>query len=240
MDIYSDMRTYFLDLVRSRTWNQETIEVNVRTLKPEEAIGDPREKDYPIIKGRERMLEADFHGAKGQAFTDTAGWFQGTLQEIAELPLDDNFRRAVFTAGLNAVMRHADKIGGTIHCRDESPVTCAHELAAYVAERYDHPKIAMVGLQPRMVEALGSRFPLRVTDLDEENIGGKHYGVVIEDPKKTPANLEWCDVAVITGSAAVNATLGNLLTGKPTICFGVTGAAPCAILGLERFCPYGT
>ncbi len=40
----------------------ETIQVRVRTLSPQEAIGDPEDKDYPLTKGRERMMEAEFKG----------------------------------------------------------------------------------------------------------------------------------------------------------------------------------
>jgi len=78
-----------------------------RALSPEEAIGTPEDDDYPLMKGRERLMEAVFKGARGQAFTDMFGDFGGSLEDIANMDLKNNFKRAVFIATLNAVMRHA-------------------------------------------------------------------------------------------------------------------------------------
>jgi len=80
--------------------------ISSRPLTPEEAIGRPDRTDYPILKGKEFMIEATFRDAKGQAFTDMPGNFQSTLQDILDLELKDNFERAVFIAGFNAVMRY--------------------------------------------------------------------------------------------------------------------------------------
>ena len=229
-----------MELIQKNGWDGETIQVRVGTLTPAQAIGEPEEKDYPIIKGREHMLEAVFREARGHAFTDTAGDFEGTLREIAAMDLADNYQRAVFVAGLNAVMRRAGLAERTVHCRDASPPQCAGELARHVAEKYGKPRIAMVGLQPRMVEALSASFPIRVTDLDQDNIGRQKFGITIEGPEMTPKNLEWCDLALITGSCLANGTILDLLPDKPAIYFGVTGAGPSVLLGLERFCPYGS
>ena len=212
----------------------------MRTLTPEEAIGNPEDQDYPIIKGRERVVEADFRGAKGQAFTDSPGHFAGTLGQIAALDLKDNHERSVFVAALNAVMRHLGLADKTIHCRDEAPPLCARELAEYIRTNYGRPKIALVGLQPRMLQVLSKEFKVRVTDLDEDNIGRVKFGAPIGGPEETPANIEWCDVAVVTGSTLANATITQLLSEKPTIYFGVTVAGPAAMLGLLRFCPHGS
>ncbi len=39
-------------------------------LNPKEAIGTPDRNDYPILKGKELIIEATFKDAKGQSFTD--------------------------------------------------------------------------------------------------------------------------------------------------------------------------
>ena len=240
MDIYQEMKQGFSDLIEANGWEQETIRVKVRTLSAEEAIGNPADRDYPIIKGRERMIEADFRGAKGQAFTDMPGGFSGTLMQIAEMPLETNHQRAVLLAALNAVMRGAGRVEKTIHCRDDAPPRCAGELADYIEEKYGRPRIAMIGLQPRMAQALAERFELRVTDLDEDNIGLEKFGLTIGGPGQTLDNIAWCDLVLATGSIMANATITDILSDKPTIYFGVTVAGPAALLNLERFCSRAT
>ncbi|MBU2550765.1 MAG: hypothetical protein KKB20_20315 [Proteobacteria bacterium] len=240
MNVYDRLKTGFEELIESNGWENEGIRVQVRTLSPDEAIGRPEDQDYPIIKGRERMMEAEFHGARGQAFTDMPGGFSGTLKQIAEMELESNYARAVFLACLNAVMRHAGSVEGTVHCRDDAPPRCAAELAGYIEEKYGRPRIAMIGLQPRMVQVLAGRFEVRVTDLDEDNIGRDKFGVVIGGPDRTLDNIAWCDVALVTGSTLANATIMDVLSAKPTIYFGVTAAGPAVMLELERFCPLGS
>jgi hypothetical protein len=45
---------------------EDIIRVSARALSPEEAIGNPEHDDYPLIVGRERMMEAEVAGACGQ------------------------------------------------------------------------------------------------------------------------------------------------------------------------------
>ena len=239
MDVYDRLKAGFLELIEERGWGEENIKVNVRTLTADEAIGHPEDQDYPIIKGRERMMEASFHGAQGQAFTDMPGGFTGTLKQIAEMDLKSNYERAVFLAALNAVMRHTSEADKTVHCRDDDPPACGRELSEYISRKYGHPKIAMIGLQPRMVQNLVKDFEIRVTDLDDDNIGQVKFGVRIDGPDKTLENLAWSDLALVTGSTLANATITEILSDKPTIYFGVTVAGPAAMLKLERFCPLG-
>lgn len=64
------------------------------------------------------MLEADFKGAKGQAFTSTPSTFEGSLKDIS-LDLHDNSHdRSLFIASLNAVMKYLGKTDRTIHCKN--------------------------------------------------------------------------------------------------------------------------
>jgi hypothetical protein len=96
----------------------------------------------------------------------------------------------------------------------------------------------MVGLQPRMLEAFSREFEVRVTDLDENNIGQEKYGIIIGPPQRTKANLNWCDVALITGTTLINNTIGEFKTEKPVIYYGATITGPAHLLGLRHFCPY--
>jgi uncharacterized protein (DUF4213/DUF364 family) len=239
MDFVDMMRLDLVNLIQKKNLHDAPVRIRVTTLSPEEAIGNPEHDDYPLIKGRERMMEAEFEGAKGQAFTDRFGNFDGTLGVVAELPFANSYQRAVFIATLNAVMRRFDLCERTIHCRDDEPPKCAKDLVAYMESHYGHPKIAMVGLQPRMLEHLSSRFNVRVTDLDDENIGTKKFGVLIEGPEAMDCNLEWCDLVFATGSTLCNATLHDMARDKPIVFFGVTAAGPAELLNLPRFCPMG-
>ncbi|MBW2618522.1 MAG: hypothetical protein JRC92_06580 [Deltaproteobacteria bacterium] len=240
MDYYEKLRRSMKEQIEKEGWGEEMVLVKARTLTPEEAIGNPEDRDYPLIIGRERMMAAEFRGVQGQAFTDMFGEFQGSLAQIAEMELVNNFRRAVFLASLNALMRARGVVERTVHCRDDAPPKCAAELADYVAERFGRPKVGLVGLQPRMVQALSRRFPLRLTDMDQDNIGGERFGVIVEGPEKTEEMLAWCDLALVTGTTFSNATVPGMPTGKPSLFYGVTVAAPAVVLGLERFCPLGS
>ena len=188
MDTYAKLRRALTETMESQDWGREEVRVKVRTLTPQEAIGDPEHQDYPLIKGRERMMAAGFRGFQGQAFTDQFGDFQGSLEEVAGMDLANNFRRAVFLATLNAVLRARGRAEKTIHCKDEAPPQCAAALAEMVGGRFGNPKVALVGLQPRMAQALGARFPLRITDMDRDNIGAEKFGGYRGGPGKDPGD----------------------------------------------------
>ena len=240
MDAFTRMKTRFLELIEENQLGAVPVRVSVRDLTPEEAIGNPEDRDYPLVKGRERLLEAEILGSRGQAFTDAPGNFSGTLKSVSFLQLTDNRSRAVFIAALNALMRHLGLVEKTIHCKDASPPLCALDLVKHVRENYGNPRIAMIGFQPRMAQALAKTFALRVMDMDPDNIGQTKSGVLIEGPEQTQKNIAWCDLALVTGSTVSNGTVHELLTGKPALFFGVTIAGPAVLLGLNRYCPCGS
>jgi len=238
--LYQTIREKFIKLIKEHGLEGEEVIVRAATLSPEQAIGNPEDKDYPIVKGVERLMQAEFRVGRGQAFTDRYGNFSGRLADIAAMDLNNNFRRAVFIASLNAVMRQLGMIDRTVHCKDEQPRECSLELVKYIEANYGQPKIAMVGFQPRMVEALAKKFELRVTDMDRENIGREKFGVSIDDPTKTGHNLDWCDIALVTGTTAVNGTIEQFGINRPVVFYGVTISGAARLAGLNRFCPLGS
>lgn len=240
MNHIEQLRKHFLELVITHGFQNQEVEVRVKTLTPEESIGNPEHDDYPLTKGRERMMEALFMGSRGQAFTDMFGNFSGSMTEALELYPSNNFRRAIFLSSLNALSRHLGIVDKTIHCKDDKPPQCAKELASMMKKNYGQARVAIVGLQPRMVEALSPEFEIRVTDMDSENIGKSKFGATIQGPEQTPDNLEWCDVALVTGTTLTNSTLSDIMKDKTTILYGVTCAAASHFLNIKRFCPYGT
>lgn len=242
MDIYAVLRRRAMELAEEAGLLASPVEVHARVLTPPEAIGDPGRADFPLQRGEERLVEAQFQGARGQAFTDQPGHFAGTLEEIFNLSLGDNYTRAVFVAALNALLRHLGRATGTVHCRDEGPRRCAGELINYLRARFGVPRVGFVGLQPALVEACAGHFPVRVLDLDPENIGRERAGVMIEDGRgDTGAMRRWADVLLVTGSTLANGTITEWLDAPcPAIFYGTTIAGAAALLGLPRFCPCST
>lgn len=239
-EFYQTIRREFARLIKEHGLEGEEVTVRAAALSPEQAIGNPEDRDYPIVKGEERLMQAEFRGSLGQAFTDRYGNFSGRLADIADMELNNNFRRAVFIASLNAVMRHLGLIDRTVHCKDNQPRECSQELVNHIEQNYGQPRIAMVGFQPRMVEALAKRFSLRVTDMDPVNIGQEKFGVKIDDPARTRENLDWCDLALVTGTTVVNGTIDQFRIDKPVVFYGVTIAGTARLLGLKHFCHCGS
>ncbi len=237
--MHDTIRKEFIKLIKEHGLEGEEVIVRATALSTEQAIGNPEDKDYPLVRGVERLIQAEFRGSRGQAFTDMYGDFTGRLSEIAEMDLQNNFRRAIFISSLNAVMNHLGLVTQTVHCKDKQPRECATELASYIEKSYGQPRVAMVGFQPRMVEALAKQFELRVSDMDRDNIGQEKFGVKIDDPRQTAENLKWCDIALVTGTTIVNDTIDQFITSKPVVFYGVTISGAAKLLGLNRFCPFG-
>lgn len=247
MDVLQQAQQQLITLCTTNNIDQ-TLPVTVRCLTPDEAIGSEASSEFVIKKGKERVIEADFDGAAGQAFTDHPGDWQGSLEELLHLDLTDTGRRAVFTAGLNAVLRRLNRATGTIHCRDDEPSRCGEEFTNLLYERFGIAEYGLIGLQPAILEAMGDGFGtarLRVLDLNEENIGQERFGVTVWDGDKDLQRLiDWCEVGVATGSSVVNGSIDDLLkrfaaAGKPLVFFGNTISGVAALLDLPRLCPFG-
>lgn len=238
MDFYNVLKKELIEIYKQMP--DEAIKiVSSRPLSPEEAIGRPERTDYPILKGKEFMIEATFRGAKGQAFTDMPGNFEGNISEILRFELENNLERSLFIAGFNAVMRYLGRASNTVHCKDKEPKACADMLPEYLEKNFGRPKIAFIGYQPAMLERLSSIFELRVVDLDKDNIGASRFGFIIRGPEATNEVLEWGDIILATGSTCTNGTIENFLDKKPVVFYGVTIAGPATVFGFKRYCPYG-
>lgn len=225
-----------------------TLPITVRCLTPDEAIGAEASSEFVIKKGKERVIEAEFDGAAGQAFTDHPGDWRGSLEELMQLDLTETGQRAIFTAGLNAVLRRLDRATGTIHCLNDEPSRCGEEFTNLLYERFGIADYGLIGLQPAILEAMGDGFGtarLRVLDLNEDHIGQERFGVTIWDGEKDLLRLiDWCEVGVATGSSVVNGSINDLLkqfdaAGKPLVFFGNTISGVAALLDLPRLCPFG-
>lgn len=238
MDLYIKLKEYFTKLVKEKKIEKEEIEVSFRLLEGIDVLGDTKRKDYPLLTGKEKILEAEFGGAKGQAFTLAGSAFHGTVQDIINLELEKEYDRGLFIAALNAVMKHFDLIKGTVHCKGEEPEECACELVEIFKEKKD-TRIAVIGYQPAFIEALvKTGFKIRVLDLNKENIGSRNLGVLIEDGVKDYEEIvDWADLILCTGSTIVNGTIIDYIDlDKDVYFYGNTIAGPAKILGLKRIC----
>jgi uncharacterized protein (DUF4213/DUF364 family) len=234
---YDELRKKFKKIVEENNLMHEKIEVAGTVLSPKEAIGNPSRNDFPILKGKEKLMEASFKGEKGQAFTDMPGNFSGTVEEILNRKLETNFDKSVFISTINAVCKYLNITDRTIHCKDDEPEQCAKELVDYIKENYGSPKIAQIGFQPSMLQRLSENFQVRIVDLDEDNIGKIKFGVKVEDGKSSTQDLlEWCDLVLATGSTVANGTITNFIKEKPVIFYGTSAAGPTALMNLKRFC----
>ncbi|OGP62330.1 MAG: hypothetical protein A2V65_05295 [Deltaproteobacteria bacterium RBG_13_49_15] len=236
-EVYEEVKEKLVEICKSQNLLTQPVKVRARALTTEEAIGNPEADDFPLQKGKERLMQAKFFQSLGQAFTDQYGDFEGTLGDILNGSLENNFRRAVFVSTVNAVLRYLGRIDKTIHCRDREPADCATELASYIKRNYGIIKIALIGFQPRMVESLAAQFSLRVLDMDQDNIGARKFHVTIEGAEKTDETVGWADLVVVTGTTLVNGTIANFLGKKHNFFYGTTISGVAHLMNWKRFCP---
>ncbi|HUT54317.1 MAG TPA: DUF364 domain-containing protein [bacterium] len=243
--ILEQCRDMLRDLVSKPGLDRVEIQVLAKPLSAEEAIGTPGRRDFPIIEGKEMMIEASVLGARGQAFTDSPSDFAGRIRDILELPLADNRGRAVFVSALNAILRHLEMVEGTVHCKDDDPEKCALEIAA-LARKSGANSVGLIGLNPAIAEALVREFgteSVRIADLNRQNIGRKKFGVEIRDGRsETEDMIRASDLVLITGTTVVNGTFDDLWNlarreGKAAVVYGVTAAGVSRLINLPRVCP---
>lgn len=237
ISIYDILKKALEKQINSHNLADKPIDITCKALSAKQAIGTPDHDDYPIIKGKEVMVEADFLNAKGQSFTDDFENRAYRVKDLLSMDLFTNRKRASFIAGLNAVYRYLDMADKTIHCRDKEPVLCAEKLPDIIQK---DSKVLLVGHQPRFLEKLASYCQVRAVDLDKDNIGKDFFSVTIEPEEQTEDGVNWCDMIFATGSTIVNNSISNFIDAdKPVVFYGVTISAPAKILNLITFCEYG-
>lgn len=244
--MFEKLKTALIELSKGTGLLESEVKIAVKGLTPKEAIGVTERKDFPLLHGKECLIQANFRNALGQAFTDSPGNFKGRIKEILGLELTDNGERALFIATLNAVMRYLGTADKTIHCKNESPELCAKEIVRSIIDKYGaNANVGIIGFQPAIIDNFSKSISsqnIKVTDLDQENIGKVKYGVPVWDGRKMEEELfKTCDVVLATGSTIVNDTLGQLtdLSGrycKPLYFYGTTIAGPAKVLNLARLC----
>jgi len=242
---YAQLKEHFVALAKEHSLLGESISISARILKNEEAIGNPTRQDYPLLKGKEFLMEASFRDCRGQAFTDAPCEKVSTLAEILALPLDNTEHRALFVASLNAVVRYLKPELTTVHCRDDEPEECAGEIIRRLQQQ-TVAKVGLVGLQPAILELLATTFGAEnvfCVDRDEHQRGSSKFGVPIKwgDEQETAELFEQSDLVLATGSTVVNGSLPGLLAlaekeDVPICFFGTSIAGAAELMSLKRYC----
>ena len=235
-------------IVDEQGWHEIGVSVSVKTLSPEEAIGNPKRRDFPIVEGKERVIEVEVMGCKAQAFTDSPREFSGTIGDVLALPLDTNSERAIFIGTLNAILKYRGRIEATLHCKDEEPERCAHEITAYIRCKHGMINVGLVGLNPAIAESLVKTFGaehVNITDLNYDNIGKIKYGVTIRDGRTGTVDMvKASDLILMTGTTLVNNTFDGIRRlinkyNKEYLIYGVTASGINELLDFQGICPYG-
>ncbi|MEZ4485415.1 MAG: DUF364 domain-containing protein [Syntrophotaleaceae bacterium] len=242
---YQRLREKFVQMLRDKALLDDNVVIQTRILQTAEAIGNPDRQEYPLLKGKEFLMEAAFRGARGQAYTDDPAEFVGPLRDIAALALQGTGERALFIACLNAVVRYLEPELGTVHCKDNQPEECAREMVAFV-KTFKPGFIGMIGLQPAILECLADAFGasnLACLDRDEAFRGQTKFAVPIEwgDREALDKLFARSDLVLATGSTIVNGSLPEILefaerSAVPIYFFGTSIAGAAHLLGLNRLC----
>jgi len=223
-----------------------SLEINIssRALKNEEAIGNPDRKDFPLLTGKEVLLQAEIDGYLGQAFTSDPIAYQGSIKAILELSGERPGNYALMVATLNALTNKMGKANKTIHCLNNEPEDCAKQICKEVIENHGYCKVGIIGYQPAILEHCAQAFGqenVMITDLNPDNVGDERYGVKVMDGfTDTEKLVDFADVLLVTGTILANGTDESvlmLIQDKPFYFFGTTCAGLAYINDYKRLCP---
>jgi len=242
---YKRVHERLLQIVEKSHLLDKEITIKTHILKPTEAIGKPERKDFPLLKGKEVLMQATFMKMKGQAYTDAPSEFSGPLREIIDLRLEGSRQKALFIAALNAVMRYLYPDIGTVHCKDNEPEECAQEIKRFV-QTLRPRSVGVIGLQPAILDAMATLLGtdnVVCIDRDEDNRNQVKYGVPIGwgDDKGLENLFKASDVVLATGSSSSNGSLADILNmseryNTPVYFYGVTIAGTARLMGLNHLC----
>ena len=232
-DVYTTIRLAFQDVVNAKEIQDRTVTVSARDF---DAAGSGD------LHGKEIKLTGEYEGAAGECFTSFPGEFNGTIAELMALDIEHNpVDRSVYIAGINAVLNKYELADDCLSCDEADRKRCASRIVQQFKKNNGKVNCLLVGYQEEMAQALSEAFPLRILDLDQDNIGREVYGVLIEDGATAYQDASrWAEVIVCTGSAFANGTIYDYIKlPKDVQFYGTTIAGAARILELRRICPFG-
>ena len=225
-----ELKENFINIVEKNSLQHENIEVKTHLSSPH---------------GEETLIEADFKGNKGQAFSTGAINFQGKIEDILNIDLNTSENRALFIACTNAVLKHLNLIEGTVHCNGKEAKRCAQRIAYGFSRRYGmFLTVGMVGLQPIIAEALIKKIGKEnIRICDGKNKDKNFYGVLIEDERNMKDIVAGSFLTLANGNAIADGKIDEIIKtfkednkSRIVIFYGVTIASAQKLLGLKRIC----
>ncbi len=244
-DLLQDAKRRFIAEIESQGSGCDDLNDDVVVSSPlssKDALGEPDRDDFPLLSGKEVLMQAVYRGFVGQAFTAASGSFHGSLGDVLELPLQSTFERAVFISTMNAVLRCSGLVEKTVHCKNDGPKECALRMGSWIKEQ-GAKRVGLVGMQPALLEALVNALgPERVMVSDLADAGTTRYGVRVLDGTESSHMFEDCQLMLITGSTLANCTIDGLMENVSrheirAVFYGTTIAGAAYLLDLERWCP---
>jgi uncharacterized protein (DUF4213/DUF364 family) len=251
LDLLAEAKRRFISVLESHSLGGgESIDLKEEVvvsgpLSSKEALGETERDDFPLLRGKEVLMQAVYRGAAGQAFTSSSGSFRGSIEDVLEMPLYESFGRAVLIATMNAVLRSLGLIENTVHCKDEGPRRCAFCLSEWIREQ-GSDMVGLIGMQPALLEALvGALGQDKVMVSDLAEAGSVRFGLKVMDGLECSEIFEKCHLILITGSALANGTIDDLIEKAEkgrnrVVFFGSTVAGAAYLMGWERWCPCST
>ena len=234
-EMYFLLKQSFKGILEKRSLHDHTVYVKAER---------PADSDAADLDGKEIKLIADYEGTTGECSTSYTGFasgYKGTLGEVLSLDIEnDPHARSVYIAAVNAVMNKLEMADDCVSCVADDKVECAEHIVRQYKKNNGKVNVLLAGYQPQMLEALAANFPVRVLDLDKDNIGKTYFGVTVEDGMEAFSDAAWwAEVILCTGSALSNGTLIKYINMPKDVLFYGTTVASCArVLGLRRMCPF--
>jgi hypothetical protein len=227
--------------------NALEITINSRALKSDEAIGHPERDDFPLLRGKEVLLQAEIQGVLGQAFTADPIAYQGSLQNLLAIPENRPGTHALLVASLNALLNKLEQVEHTVHCVNHEPEECAKYISQYILTKHGLCNIGIIGYQPAILEHCTRVFgpdKVSITDLSDDIVGTIRYGVKVMDGlSDTKTLVDFAGVLLVTGTILANGTYLDVLGevgDKPYYFFGTTCAGLAHLNQVNRLCPYSS
>lgn len=234
-ELYKLWKQSFKDILETRHIQNDTVYVQA------ERPVDSGSKD---LDGKEIKMIGEYKGATGECSTSFVGFasgYTGTLEEVLALDIEnDPHARSVYIAAVNAVMNKLELADDCVSCMAGDKQRCAEHIVRQYTKNNGKVNVLLVGYQEQMLAALAERFPVRVLDLDKDNIGKTFFGVTIEHGIEAFSDAaSWAEVILCTGSALSNGTIVKYFNlPKDVMYYGTTVAGIARMFGLRRMCPY--
>ncbi len=65
--VFIKLKPYLKEMLQNDNLASTHVEIVCRTLTPEESLGNPERDDFPLQKGKEKLMQAELGNAAGQA-----------------------------------------------------------------------------------------------------------------------------------------------------------------------------